>query len=101
MKCPNCTAEMEGEDSPFFHGVPSVPPHPPEKPTPSKHYRCDGCDSEWVWTKNQRIRNLDTARVISEFERAMREETIPAIVKAVEGRARAAHRSRYQFMRSL
>ncbi len=37
-------------------------PHPS---TPATHYRCDGCDSEWVWTKGrgETVRFLDGADV--------------------------------------
>lgn len=53
MNCPDCGAKMEYENAPMVQY-----PHPT---VPSAHYRCDGCDSEWVWFRKQKLRKIDGA----------------------------------------
>jgi hypothetical protein len=57
MKCPRCNERMQGERSDFV--IDSGWPHGPAKMMPQWHYRCDGCDSEYVRTGWGRLRMLD------------------------------------------
>ena len=67
MNCPNCGSLMEGENSPVIVGNSieleykgKVILKEAAAVVPSGHYRCDNCDSEWVWYKRKsRIRQLD------------------------------------------
>lgn len=68
MNCPDCNAPMEGEDVPMLIDLKPAPGYkvmgdPLEgRFCPHKHYRCDECDCEWVWTKGvSGIRKLDGA----------------------------------------
>jgi transposase-like protein len=54
MNCPDCGTRMESEYSPEFNG---------DGWRPSSIYRCDECDSEWVWRSGERMTKLDGARV--------------------------------------
>ncbi len=57
MRCPNFGAQMEGENfrvitGIYFGGV---------KRTPSGHYVCEECDSEWTWfARKANLIRLDT-----------------------------------------
>ena len=63
MSCPNCGEKMESENAPITGKVLRASPQQNAHPWPSMHYRCNNCDSEWIWIKGERpaLRLLDSA----------------------------------------
>ena len=57
MLCPICSVKMEGEDCPIAGGssrINKITKKLEIIDTPHKHYRCDKCDIELVWTKGEK-----------------------------------------------
>lgn len=64
MKCPNCKDEMEGEQAPMVVAATAssyLKAGRTTKMVRGAHYRCDGCDSEWVWIQKDKLRCIDAA----------------------------------------
>jgi hypothetical protein len=81
MKCPSCGAPMEAEDARIArtsvadltgHAGDVMPDPGGACGKPSMHYRCEGCDSEWVWTKGERVRQLDGATYRNDLAERLR-----------------------------
>lgn len=66
MKCPSCKADMEREDCNEIHPSDLKSYLRTGKPTKSivvAMYRCEGCDSEWIWRRlDGKIRMIDGAQ---------------------------------------
>jgi primosomal protein N' len=60
MQCPNCEEIMTGEFVPLVKDTRDAVPLKCSH-VKSWHYRCDGCDSEWVKVGKEEIRLLDAA----------------------------------------
>jgi hypothetical protein len=59
MQCPNCGTKMQSESLSLVQAPTGWNEYTRTafyllKPIPSTHYYCDGCDSEWVWTRGTR-----------------------------------------------
>ncbi len=65
MNCPNCNTQMECEQAPMVRGSTWDEYRRTGREThsvPAAHYRCEGCDSEWVWMRNEKIACVDAAQ---------------------------------------
>lgn len=64
MKCPNCQETMDCEQVPQVVSTTLselARTGRDVKTIPAAHYYCGGCDSEWVWTRNEKILCVDAA----------------------------------------
>ena len=57
MQCPHCKARMHAEPCPLSRTRPHH--YGGQRPGVSVHFRCDECDSEWIWVRGERIRQID------------------------------------------
>jgi hypothetical protein len=61
MKCPNCGSQLESEYVPLVKDTVNTYPSWECSHMKSWHFRCEGCDSEWVKVGHEKLRLLDAA----------------------------------------
>jgi DNA-directed RNA polymerase subunit RPC12/RpoP len=64
MNCPECGKRMEQENCPFVSSIEfgeRIGDLPKIEKTPSVHYNCVDCDTEWTKISRGKLRKLDGA----------------------------------------